>query len=464
MGAICNISWADGETAQARLFDKRYQRVISEFLDAGFSSAGLSFSATCGGSLRQAAGRLVRNEKTNSDDLLHGHKHATLERCMGKQLVVIAQDSTSYNYSSHPATTGLGPLNDKEQILGIHQHAALAMTEDKLPLGIVHAKFWIRPHEKKKTNSRKQVPISEKESYKWIETIEQTQEVLASYLDSGGRGVIVGDRESDIFDLFAAERHENLDLLVRAAHRRKVKVPPSDEECTLFEAGDVAPVRGEYEIEVCGEDGAPARMAKMQLRSAPVLLKPPIAGVGHTEDSIPVWVVKAVELLPEGSDVTPLLWRLITTREASSMDSARHAVKLYTCRWGIERLHYTLKSGCKAERLQMDDAKTLCNTLALYIIVAWRLLYVTHLARTDPEAPAGQIIDETEQAVLTQMTRKKIETVADVVLAVTKMAGYEPYKNGPPPGVKSLWLGIRMLESMSLGWKLAMTSMRHQKM
>jgi hypothetical protein len=189
----------------------------------------------------------------------------------------------------------------------------------------------------------------------------------------------------------------------------------------------------------------------MQLRAAYVMVQPPRDGPGHSTKPIPAWVVTTKELLPDDAKHEPLNWTLITTMDASNAEAARRVVNLYTCRRQIERLHYTLKSGCQSEKLQMDDAATLCNTLAIYIIISWRLMYMTHVARIAPQTPASAMIDETEQAVLTQITGNPVKTAAEVIIAIAKSVGFEAYKNGPPPGVKTIWLGLRKLEAMAEG-------------
>ena len=157
-GSVC---WSVREAKCARLVDERYRRVVSDVLSAKLSEADVSFSRACGNALRQAAGRLVRHEEIGPDDLLAGHYEATLERCMGESLIVVAQDSTSYAYSTHTATSGLGPISDSKTAFGIHQHGALAMTEATLPLGVLFAKFWVRPEEGRSRQNRRDVPIEE---------------------------------------------------------------------------------------------------------------------------------------------------------------------------------------------------------------------------------------------------------------------------------------------------------------
>lgn len=454
--------WAAQEVQGALLRDERFRRVMIEILEARASQIGVSFSSMCGNPLRQAAGRLLRHEDTEPNDLLLGHRQATLNRCLSERTIVVAQDSSSYNYSTHTATTGLGPINDSKTAAGIHQHSALAMTPDKFPLGVVDAHFWARSAEKLTAAQRRKKPIEDKESYRWLRTTKQIEELFAPYLHQGGQVVVVADREADIFELLAQERSAGLELIIRAAQPRRVEVRGSGSLCSLWEAADQGEGMGEYTLLVSGRTKAQDREATMGLRCSCVKIQPPQGGVGHSKEAIAVRIVHAQEVLPEGSKSKALEWTMITTLEVTDMATARRVLDLYTCRWEIERLHYTLKSGCQAEHLQMDDLDTLCNTLALYLIVAWRLLYVTHLGRVAPETCVEQILAPAEVSVLNQKNRDPILTVSQAIVAIAKLGGFEPYKGGPLPGVKVIWIGLRKLESMAVGWQLAMDSIRTQ--
>jgi hypothetical protein len=88
-------------------------------------------------------------------------------------------------------------------------------------------------------------------------------------------------------------------------------------------------------------------------------------------------------------------------------------------------------------------------------LVAWRLLYVLYLARHTPQAPAAEAVSWSERRVLEQVEGAPVETVAQVVLAVAKLAGFRPLPSAPTPGVKSLWLGWRKLADVLFGYQLA---------
>lgn len=113
----------------------------------------------------------------------------------------------------------------------------------------------------------------------------------------------------------------------------------------------------------------------------------------------------------------------MTTLAVRSFEDAVERLEQYALRWTVEPFHYTLKSGLRAESLQIDDAHTLAHCLATYYLVAWRLLYVTHLAREAPEAPATTVFTPVEIRVLEAASGRKVETLSLAVREVAKLGG-----------------------------------------
>jgi transposase Tn5 family protein len=149
----------------------------------------------------------------------------------------------------------------------------------------------------------------------------------------------------------------------------------------------------------------------------------------------------------------------VTTLAVPDGATASRVVGYYARRWVIERWHYTLKSGLRVERLQLDDASSLQHALAVYGVVAWRLLWLTLLARVQPETPAAQLVAAAERTVLEQATGGPVATARQVVRAIARLGGFAGSPSEGEPGVKALWLGLRRLEAMVEGWRLAFQAM-----
>ncbi|PSR20250.1 MAG: hypothetical protein C7B45_15825 [Sulfobacillus acidophilus] len=139
-----------------------------------------------------------------------------------KKPCVFGVRNSSFNFTRHPATTGLGPIGSGTE-QGFLFHSALALTTSGVPLGLVGQIAWARnPDTRGQSARRKQLPIEEKESVRWL----QIQQQIAARVPDGTHTVLMGDRESDIYDLFIAPRNPQQELLVRAAWDRKLDDPP----------------------------------------------------------------------------------------------------------------------------------------------------------------------------------------------------------------------------------------------
>ena len=208
--------------------------------------------------------------------------------------------------------------------------------------------------------------------------------------------MVVADREADLFDLFAAPRPAGVDLLVRAKPRRRLH----GDARLLGEAAAAAPVLAALTVTLPRADDRPSRMATLALRAAVVTLERPSV---HPRRRF-LKPVRLGVVLAEQTDASPgeapLRWLLLTTRPVGTAEAAVQAVRWYSRRWLIERLHFVLKSGCRIEELQLETAARLQRALATYLIVAWRLLWLTYEARRGPEEPAATVLDATERQVL----------------------------------------------------------------
>ena len=126
----------------------------------------------------------------------------------------------------------------------------------------------------------------------------------------------------------------------------------------------------------------------------------------------------------------PIIWRLLTTKEVVSLEDAAALVYLYAKRWLIERYHYILKEGCRIEKLQMESAENLKRAVAIYTIVAWRLMYITYIARIKPDAPCTIALSNNEwQALWCYVNKKQCApfappTIKEVVLLIAKVGGF----------------------------------------
>jgi hypothetical protein len=456
-------NWAEQEMAGAKVHDPRCARSLVRICGRLAQHAGASFSAACGPAARQAARRIYGEPSTKVKELLAGHRVETAARCQEQAWVLVAQDTTSFNYTAHPATVDLGPINQYASARGLLAHSALAISPAGVPLGLLHLEIWARSvadHGTKRRRQRRAIP--DKESAKWLAGLRAVEEALPAALPV----LLVQDREADVFPLLAARRRANLELLVRAHVPRAVEVSGDPrgaaKPTTLQVAAAGAPRVGQLTVKVARQRGRPEREAQLEVRARGLRVLPPrhqrARGPEEPWDPPALWVIWASEPSPpEGEEAVD--WVLVTT--VALRDDA-HAVRMvgyYALRWRIERLHFTLKSGCRVEQLQMETAHSLKNVLALYYVVAWRLLWLTYVARAEPDQPAAELLAPREVAVLAQATGTPVATAQQAVRAIGQLGGFQGYRSAREPGVKSLWQGLRRLEAMVWGWQLAIDTL-----
>jgi hypothetical protein len=448
-------SWARTEMARVEVWDQRCRGSLERICEQVLARPEESFSAACGPGLRQAGSRIFGAPQMSVEKMLAGHGAQTAQRCQAQAEVIVAQDTTDVNYTTHKGARGLGPINGHADSRGLLLHTAVALTTEGVPLGVLSQESWARdPATFGTAAQRRTRPVAEKETQKWLTGLQKVAEALPD----GPRVVLVQDREADVFAFLAAPRPAHIELIVRVCQPRRVEVEAGAEggPRNVLEAARQAPVVGQLQVQVPRKPGQPEREAVLELAVSAVRVQAPRRRTADVPaGSLALWVVRATELAPPPG-CTPIEWILLTTRAVDSLAAARRCVQYYALRWRVERFHYTLKQGCTVERLQFDTAHALQNALALYSIVAWRLLWLTYTARQQPEAPATEVFPPLELQVLAQATQVPVATARDAVRAIAQLGGFPTNPSAKEPGVKVLWRGLRRLEAMVEGWLLAL--------
>ena len=218
-----------------------------------------------------------------------------------------------------------------------------------------------------------------------------------------------------------------------------------------------SPVRGKITVEVAANKEGPPRTANCTIHFEKTSLLPPTASK-HTE-ALSFWAVLVrEEATPEGAQ--PLEWLLLTTLRVESLEEALQCVKWYSLRWLVERYHLVLKSGCRVEKLQLETADRLERAVAVYSIVACRLLWLTYEARKSPEASCEIALEKHEWESLyctvkrTQDPPSEPPTLRQAVRWIAQLGGFLGRKGDGEPGVMAIWRGFRRLEDISSTWLL----------
>jgi hypothetical protein len=379
--------------------------------------------------------------------------------------VLCVQDTTEINFAHLATMTGLGAIGNPQN-RGLFSHASIAVGTDGAPIGLLGAETWIRPIASRgKAKERRAKPFDDKESARWWRTIEQAEERV----QRPGLLVHVGDRESDIYEVFDRSRVKSFRLLVRAAHDRRVE---GDEAYLWAQVTRFATSSGERRMIHLPEQRAlprtstrkarkarKARDAVLTMQFGSVTILAPHKAKGSVELS----AVRVSEVDPPNG-AEPIEWLLLTSDTLASEADAWLRVDWYGCRWLIEEFHKVLKSGCRVEQRQYESRATFEVSFGFSLLTAVRLLALTKRARIDPDQPASHVLTPDEQEVLLRDAevhdRRPTGSLrlVDAVVLIAKLGGYLGRKNDGPPGWLTLWRGYRRLCALVDGYKLAQTS------
>lgn len=409
--------------------------------------------------MAQSIYRFWSNPKVTPTAILQGHIEGTVSRAESCQTVLSIQDTTDLDFTSHPHTKGLGYLNQTRQ-QGIKVHHCLAVSELGEPLGLLHQHTWVRPEapEPKQDRTaqarRRKQPIDTKESYRWLTTLSAAE----THVAQRAHLVQVADREADIFELFAQPRAARSDLLIRVKTNRKLQQPWGK----LFTALAQAPVLGSMTIDIQRTPNRTARHAQLALRARQVTLAVPEHLRSQRADLQPLTLnalwVEEVDPPPDGGP--PIRWKVLTTLPLETVAQARQYVQWYGYRWLIERFHFTLKSGCKVEDLQLQSCDRLLRALATYSIVAWRLMRMTYLARLTPDVSCEEVLSPAQWRLLRRRfvpknRAKTPPTLHQAMGWVAQLGGFLARQGDGEPGLKTLWRGYTRLHVLLEGAQLA---------
>ncbi|MBB1632663.1 IS4 family transposase [Cupriavidus sp. UME77] len=419
-------AWVDEEFEGLNLGDPRRDRRAKELLKRFAANPTASIPGACDGwSETMAAYRFLGNEEIEWTDVMQPHWERTAARAGQFPVVLCIADTTELNFNGQEVE-GLGPLSFEAQ-RGMYLHPTYAVTPDREPLGVIDAWMWAR--EPRDANGQRG---GIKESIRWIEGYERVAEQAALLPQT--RLVYVTDREGDIAALMAraCELGQPADWLIRSQYNRNLA-----EAGKLWDNVDASQALGEITFILPGRAGQKAREVKQELRAQRVKLPGQAGSV--------TCVVAHETGAPAG--VTPVVWRLLTNREAQNTDAIVELIDWYRARWEIEMFFHVLKTGCKVEALQLSQMERVERALVLYMVVAWRIARLMRLARTCPELDASLFFDADEirgAYVLAKKARPKTPvTLNQMIRLVASLGGFLGRKSDGEPGAKTIWIGLQ---------------------
>jgi Transposase DNA-binding/Transposase Tn5 dimerisation domain len=461
-------TWFDRELAGCSLADERLNKRLRRLLERMDGAMGASIPLACQDwASTKAAYRFFSNDRISEAEILAGHFQSTQGRfAAANGPILVLQDTTEFSYQrERPDRIGLtyriNSGKDKagryrmHTLCGLLMHASLAVTTEGLPLGLAAIKFWTRRKFKgtaalKKEINPTRVPIERKESIRWLENMRQATALFGE----PARCIHVGDRESDIYELFCTAQDLGTHFLVRSCVDRLA----GDGAHTVADEMNEVEVAGQHHVEVCDSKGR-VDTATIEIRYRSIHVLPPV-GKQKRYPALTLTVLHAQER-EEPADRPRIDWKLITDLPVRSPEAAIEKLRWYAQRWKIEMFHKILKSGCRAEEARLRTAERLVKLISVFCILSWRVFWMTMINRSVPDADAALALTKVETKLLDQLLPDKDDrpprekTLAAYLTKIARLGGYLARASDPPPGTIVMWRGLSRLTDIKLGAMLA---------
>ena len=449
-----------GEFANAQLGDARRTHRLQRIARAAARRPAYGFPKMVKSDVElEGVYRFLSNKAVESGDVLNPHVAETMKRARQAPTCLIVHDTTEFDFKGD-AREGLGFTNSKQS--GFYAHFALAVLpgEARVPLGVCGLEHFVRTKRKGKTrkpHSYYTAQDPKRESLRWFRMLDAVEDER-----DGFECIHVMDREGDIFDLMAAAVERNALFIIRGDKERAL----ADGAGYLQDVLQRLEPRVYRKVEVSARFATKrhhtiarrkvtrkARTAKLAIGSSTVELRRPKTGHAAAK-SLKVNVVYVWEKSPpRGED--PIDWLLVTTEPIETKKQLLAVVDNYRSRWIIEDFFKVLKTGCAFEKRQLESYHALTNALAVFAVIAWRLLLIRSLARQDPNGRATSAFSEAQLAILQHHLdlSKPLVTVNDALLALARLGGH--IRNNGDPGWLTLGRGFEELLILEAGFHIA---------
>lgn len=456
----------DDEFEGAEFGDKRLGVRLVEIARRMAAKPDTSFPKAAGndGEL-EATYRFLNNERVTPAEILAPHVRATIRRAGAAAQVVVAHDTTEFNFGKS-SREDLGRVGQGKSF-GFYAHFGLAVeaNEGRVPLGVVALAIHKRHGGKGRPGHRKRQADPTNEFQRWGHVVREAAEVLDS-IDP----VHVMDREADSYAFMAELVDAKTRFVIRMAQEtRRV----ATEDAPVSEVVRRAPSIAERAFPITARGRSPmpgarkkhperlARTARVEVSATAVTLKRPSSSNASSAKTLTMNVVRVFETDPPEGEA-PIEWRLWTTEPVETESQALAVVDFYRCRWRIEEYFKALKTGCAIEQRQLESHDALVNAMALMAPIAWSLLRLRTFAREQPDRRAHDVLSAIQLqclgAALIERGRPPLPsspTARDALLGIAGLGGH--IRNNGEPGWIVLGRGFDDLLMIEFGYLLAMS-------
>lgn len=430
--------WATKNFSDALLFNKtKVKRLIS--IAAKLSEAkGTSLARLFDNWYdTKATYNLLKHPVMTPDCIQNPHRKIAFQNIENWQGDVLAiDDASEFEWNYNEPIKGLGPVGsgrDSDQGFILHSTLAIGITnKGKLEvLGLPFQQYYVRPPTREKRKKRA-----------WTKDLIETDlwrnAIIKKALPASSKVIRVCDRAADIYEVFTETKEYGCRHIIRLKHDRVVLPEGFQIKSLMINQESM----GQTQIEKRIKDGTKSEKIKLDLNWKTVSIRAP-SRPGFDIGKLPDLQETVVHVWGEYGNGEKIEWFLYTDVEVNSIEDVVKIVQYYSLRWTIEIYHKILKTGLKAENLQLETAHAIFAAISIMSIVGLRILDLRERLRMNPEAPAKESgLNELELKVLGKYLKRDLQTVKCVALAIGRLGGHQNRKSDGMPGVLSLWWGM----------------------
>lgn len=405
--------------------------------------------------------RLLRHPEVTPNRIIHTEQ-ARVGALVRERHVLAIQDTTENNYQSKAGRVkGLGTVGNGTDA-GFFLHPLIVLDANTGgAIGCAEVTVWNRT--KEADEHYQQLPIEEKESYRWISTAVSGAKVLST----AASVTFIGDRESDIYEYMDRIPKKNTHIITRTRCDRLII---HSDYRTLYDYLDNTKEAGRISVAIRGDEriGRQKREALLCIKYGEIEIKRPKNCTDKSASkSIKLWVVEAKEIeCPAGQE--PIHWRLYTSHPVASFEQAQQIIIWYQMRWNIEQVFRTTKSkGFDIEQSQVESGESLMKLSIFALFAALKVTQLVTARDGSTELKTSDIFTPDEQVFLTGLlVRTQGKTIkqqnpypknnlAWASWIIARLGGWHCYtKSEGPPGPIILARGLKKFHEMFCGWNL----------
>lgn len=454
MNALETSCWAEKNFQNIPIFNKKKQKRVIQIAAKLAEGKGNSLAKLFDSWYdTKATYKLLREPLMTPDTIQYTHRILTCENIINWEGDVLAiEDASEFEWNYKEAIEGLGPIGcgrKNDQGFVLHSTLAIGISNKNSScqvLGIPFQQYYVRPpiREKRKKRSATTDPI---ETDLWREIIKQEA------LPSMSKVIRICDRNADIYEVLKETKEYGCKHIIRLKHDRL----DIESEKHIKELMQNLESMGQTTIEKRFKSGTKKQTITLNINWQKCKLRAPArpgTGIGKLPELEEI-VVHVWGTNPENGEV--IEWFLHTDLEVNSLKDAIKITQYYAQRWIIEDFHKTLKSGLKAEKLQLETAHAIFAVIAIMSVTAAKIVDLREKLRVNPDAPAEESgLGEVELKFLGKYLKRDLKTVRCVALAIGRLGGHQNRRSDGMPGILSLWWGMTRFLSIMEGVQLAM--------